>query len=95
MRRGPAALMIAVTPDPAALAPDQRYLAEMPGRVEGPGGPMALYLHVDDADAVYARAQAANAEIIEDLWDAWWGGRQFTVADPGGNWWTVFRATEG
>ena len=22
----------------------------------------------------------------------WWGGRQFTVADPEGNWWTVYEA---
>jgi uncharacterized glyoxalase superfamily protein PhnB len=93
MRRGPAALMIAATPDPGALAPDQQHLAAMPARARGPGGPLSLYLHVEDADAVHAEARAAGADIIEDIWDAWWGGRQFTVVDPDGNWWTVFRSS--
>ena len=61
----------------------------------GPGGPLSLYLHTGDADAAYAAAVGAGAEVIEEIWDAWWGGRQFTVADPDGNWWTVFQPSEG
>jgi len=94
LQRGDAELMIAVAPDPADLAPHQGYLEPVAARVGG-GGPLSLYLTVDDADAVYADATAAGAEIVEDIWDAWWGGRQFTVADPDGNWWTVFRPSAG
>ena len=93
LQRGDAELMIAVAPDPTDLAPHQGYLEPVAAKVGG-GGPLSLYLTVDDADAVYSDATAAGAEIIEDIWDAWWGGRQFTVADPDGNWWTVFRPTD-
>lgn len=93
MQREEAALMIAVTPDPAGLPPGQDYLAAVSTRGAGPGGPLSLYLHVEDADAPYGAAETAGAEIVEPIWDAWWGGRQFTVADPDGNWWTVFRAS--
>ncbi|MCB2223801.1 MAG: VOC family protein [Actinobacteria bacterium] len=93
MTRGDAALMIAVAPDPDALAPHQGYLAPVADRVAGPGGPLSLYLRVPSADDVYAGATAAGAKVIEDIWDAWWGGRQFTTADPDGNWWTVFQPT--
>ena len=92
LRHGEASLMIAVAPDPDDLAPHQAYLAPIRGRVDGPGGPLSLYLRVGDADAVYALATAAGAEIVEEIWDAWWGGRQFTAQDPDGNWWTVFQA---
>ena len=93
LRRGDAELMVAVTPDPDGLAPNQGYLAAVAERVGRPG-PLSLYLHVDDADAVHAAATAAGARIVEEIWDAWWGGRQFTVADPDGNWWTVFRSSD-
>jgi uncharacterized glyoxalase superfamily protein PhnB len=94
LRRGEVSVMIAVTPDPAALAPNQGYLATVGERVDGTGAPMSLYLHVEEADAMYERATNAGAQVIEDIWDAWWGGRQFTLADPDGTWWTVFQSSE-
>ena len=36
-------------------------------------------------DELYERAKCEGATILEDLWDAWWGTRQFTVADLDGN----------
>ena len=91
LQTGDTKLMLAVVPDPDALAPNQQYLAEMRARVAGSGGPLSLYLHVSDANAAYALATGSGAEPIEALWDAWWGGRQFTLSDPDGNWWTVFQ----
>lgn len=92
---GDASLMIAVVPVVAALAENQQYLAEVARRA-GSGGPLSLYLHVEDADAVFRRVISAGQVPIEDLWDPWWGGRQFTVADPDGTWWTIFQsATNG
>jgi uncharacterized glyoxalase superfamily protein PhnB len=91
MERESASLMLAVVPDTENLAPNQAYLADVTRRIEGPGGPLSLYLHVTDADAVYGDAMEAGAEVVEEIWDAWWGGRQFSVIDPDGIWWTVFR----
>ena len=93
LRRGDVWLMVAVVPDPTGLADNQQYLAALGPRLAAGGGAVSMYLHVDDVDAVHAAAIAAGAEVIEDVWDAWWGGRQFTVRDPDGNWWTVFQSS--
>jgi PhnB protein len=93
MRRGDVSLMIAAPPDPDQLADHQQYLRAVAPRLAAGGGPLSLYLHVDDVDAVHTSALAAGADIVEDIWDAWWGGRQFSVADPDGIWWTVFQAS--
>lgn len=57
--------------------------------VGGPGAPAgrALYIAVDDADAMYARAKAAGAVIKEELTDRDYGSREFICADPEGNVW--------
>jgi uncharacterized glyoxalase superfamily protein PhnB len=46
-------------------------------------------LVVPDADAVYARAKAAGAEIIFDIEDKHQGGRGFTCRDLEGRIWNV------
>jgi PhnB protein len=47
-----------------------------------------IYVHVDDVDAVYERARAASAEIIEDIADQEYGARRFGAKDPEGHsWW--------
>jgi uncharacterized glyoxalase superfamily protein PhnB len=43
-----------------------------------------ISIEVDDLDAVYARAQAAGAEIIYPLTSEDWGLRRFFVRDPNG-----------
>jgi uncharacterized glyoxalase superfamily protein PhnB len=49
----------------------------------------SVYLTVRDADAVYARAKAAGAEILFDIEDKPQGGRGFTCRDPEGHIWDV------
>jgi uncharacterized glyoxalase superfamily protein PhnB len=44
---------------------------------------------VPDADAVYARAQAAGATIVRPLQQMEYGSREFTVSDPEGHSWSV------
>ena len=88
LKHGDVSVMLARVP--AEIAPNQQYMTGVPQRLDGPGGALSLYLHVEDADAAYQQAAEAGAEPIEDIWDAWWGGRQFTLADPEGNWWTVY-----
>jgi len=88
LRRGTTFLMLACRPR-AELEGPQRYLhalTERPG-----GGAVSLYLTVADAEAEGARCEAAGANVVEPLWDPWWGGRQLTVADPDGHWWTLYQ----
>jgi len=46
-------------------------------------------LIVNDADAVYASAKAAGAEMAIDIADQPYGGRAFTCRDPEGHLWNV------
>ncbi|CAH2402631.1 VOC family protein [Mesorhizobium escarrei] len=54
----------------------------------GPGGGKSIYVAVDDADAAYARAKKAGAEILEELTDRDYGSREFICSDPEGNVWS-------
>jgi PhnB protein len=47
--------------------------------------PAFLYVYVDDADAVYARALEAGAISIEEPLDTPYGDRRAMVRDPFGN----------
>jgi uncharacterized glyoxalase superfamily protein PhnB len=49
----------------------------------------SAYIVVPDADAVYARAQAAGATIVRPLQQMEYGSREFTVSDPEGHSWSV------
>ena len=54
------------------------------------GGPQTqtVYVIVPDADAHYARAKAAGAEILMDIKTEDYGGRGYTCRDPQGHIWT-------
>jgi uncharacterized glyoxalase superfamily protein PhnB len=49
---------------------------------------LGLYLVVRDADAHYARAKAAGAEIVDDPADTNYGSRNYVARDPEGFVWT-------
>ncbi|WP_157019285.1 VOC family protein [Mesorhizobium xinjiangense] len=52
----------------------------------GSGAPVPLLsIEVDDVDAYYARAKAAQCEIVYDIVDEPWGVRRFFLRDPFGN----------
>ena len=48
-----------------------------------------VYLVVTDADAVYATAKAARAEMVLDIRDMDYGGRAFTCRDLEGHTWSI------
>jgi uncharacterized glyoxalase superfamily protein PhnB len=48
-----------------------------------------IYLVVADADAVYATAKAAGAEMVIDIRDMDYGGRAFTCRDLEGHTWSI------
>jgi uncharacterized glyoxalase superfamily protein PhnB len=53
------------------------------------GTSVSIHLHVDDADAMIARAAAAGAEIVQPPRDHFYGERSGTVRDPYGHRWNI------
>lgn len=51
--------------------------------------PCAIYLYVDDADAVYKRALQAGATSLMEPADQFYGDRNAGVKDPVGNLWWI------
>ena len=52
------------------------------------GNTQGIYVAVKDADAAYARAQAAGAEIVMAIRDTDYGSRDFSARDPEGHLWS-------
>jgi uncharacterized glyoxalase superfamily protein PhnB len=63
-----------------------RRLIKQPDEIDGVETQSA-YLVVSDADAIYARARAAGAEILLDIKDEDYGGCGFTCRDLEGHIW--------
>ena len=61
-----------------------------------PDGPAAvsIHLHVDNADAVIARAAEAGATIEMEPRDQFYGERSGTVRDPYGHRWIIGHSIE-
>jgi len=53
------------------------------------GTAIALHLHVDDADALIARAVEAGATVVRAPADQFYGERSGTVRDPFGHEWHI------
>jgi uncharacterized glyoxalase superfamily protein PhnB len=51
--------------------------------------PVVLSLEVGDADAVFAQAVAAGAEVRQPLQDMFWGDRHGQIQDPFGHRWNI------
>lgn len=58
------------------------------------GTSVSLHLHVDDADAVIARALAAGATLLMPPKDQFYGERSGTVRDPFGHRWNIGHSIE-
>ncbi|MBC5823543.1 MAG: VOC family protein [Candidatus Eremiobacteraeota bacterium] len=57
---------------------------------ESTGGPsVSIHLHVEDVDAVFARAVAAGAIAVRPPTDHFYGERSGTVRDPFGHDWLL------
>ena len=48
----------------------------------------SVYVVCDDPDALFERATAAGAEVVQGLKDEDYGSRGFSVRDPEGNLWS-------
>jgi PhnB protein len=58
------------------------------------GTTLTMHLHVEDADAVLARAVEAGAEWVRKPQDHFYGERSGTVRDPFGHEWNVGHSIE-
>lgn len=56
--------------------------------------PVSIHLHVDDADALIARALAAGATLERPAQDEFYGERSGVVRDPFGHRWLIGHAIE-
>lgn len=59
------------------------------GPKPGMGTPVTIHIHVDDADAVIARAIAAGATLEQAPKDEFYGERSGVIRDPFGHRWTI------
>ena len=84
LRIGPAVLMLSDEyPDCGIVGPQSL------------GGTSAsIHLHVDDADALLARAVAAGGTLLRPASDAFYGERSGTVRDPFGHEWLIGHSIE-
>ena len=56
------------------------------------GSPSAMWLYVNDSDALFNRAVGAGAQVVMPLADQFWGDRGGAVSDPEGyTWWIATR----
>ena len=53
------------------------------------GTPVVLAIDVEDADAVFAQAVAAGADVRPPLADMFWGDRHGQLDDPFGHRWNI------
>lgn len=53
------------------------------------GTTMSIHLHVDDCDAMLAKAVAEGATLLRPASDAFYGERSGTVRDPFGHEWMI------
>jgi PhnB protein len=69
------------------------FSASMGGKSQTPealgGSPVTFHLQVADANAVWARAVAAGAEVSMPLADQFWGDRYGQLRDPFGHRWSI------
>ena len=59
-----------------------------------PPGSLVLHIQVPDADAAWARATAAGAQVRFPLKDQFWGDRYGQVEDPFGFIWSIGAAVK-
>ncbi|TBR38939.1 MULTISPECIES: VOC family protein [Dyella] len=58
------------------------------------GTSVSIHLHVDDADAMLARAVEAGGTLVRPAADAFYGERGGTVRDPFGHEWLIGHSIE-
>jgi PhnB protein len=68
---------------------DSKMMIGGGGQWKGTPMPTSIHLYVKDADAVYRRALAAGATSLHEPVDQFYGDREASVRDVGGNHWYI------
>jgi uncharacterized glyoxalase superfamily protein PhnB len=71
--------------------PEEWGMVVEAGKRRRAGGPVSFYIEADDLEAEYQKAKDAGAVILDALAAKPWGQREFTLADPDGFWWAVWK----
>jgi len=66
--------------------PDYGVLSPLASKTKSP---VTVHIYVEEADEMFAQAQAAGAEITMPLADQFWGDRYGTLQDPFGHHWAI------
>lgn len=53
------------------------------------GTPVMIHLYVSDVDAVFARALAGGAKVLQPVQDKFYGDRSGSLTDPFGHQWAI------
>jgi PhnB protein len=70
------------------LSPESRQQNNLSANTIG-NTPVTLYILVEDADQVFARAVGAGGNVLMPVMDMFWGDRCGLVGDPDGNKWMI------
>ena len=88
LKRGDLGLMLSTFDRPF----DHWKMVEEVQRRRHQAGAVSFYIEAGDIEAEYARAMGAGAYIVDALAERAWGQREFTMRDPDGFWWAVWKA---
>ncbi len=53
------------------------------------GSSVAMYVYVEDVDAIFDKAVTAGAKVIDPVKDQFWGDRHGRLEDPSGHLWSI------
>lgn len=88
LERGGHALMLSPFDEPFG----SWKMVPLAGKRRGAPGAVSFYIEAgDDIAGEEQRALAAGATVVDPLAEKPWGQREFTVADPDGFWWAVWK----
>ena len=69
------------------------FSQSMDGKSETPealgGSPVTFHIHTENADAVWDKAVAADAQVTMPIADQFWGDRYGQLRDPFGHRWSI------
>jgi PhnB protein len=84
--------MRALTPDGKVMHAELRIgdsALMLSDAMMSPPTKSTMHLYVPDADALWARATAAGAEVLMPIGDMFWGDRYGVLGDKWGNRWAI------
>lgn len=86
---GPVGHAEVVIGDSHVMLADEMPAMDIHAPAAGQRPAVSLLLYVENADALFAQAVAAGAQVLRPLQDQFYGDRSGTLVDPFGHTWTI------